>query len=221
MVLEQAQIEHATTVFYSTTQSTTPPRPMKSLPQTGLTVLLLSLLFSIPRTGIAQSSKQPVVSLSYFGEFIGHPGFKAGINVPLAGRHKPGKRHSLLLGGGNVGAYYHKGNHTGLFLEGELGYRFVTKGGFKMETFISAGYHRSFIDGPVYSVSPSNDISKEPLAGQNTFLASWLIGLGKQLKNSPVGWHIRPGFMIRTPHNSSLLPHLFIETGISYKLNWR
>ena len=183
---------------------------------------LLILLFTAwPPPVQAQSPKQKVLTISYFGEFIGHPGFKAGINIPLAGRHQPGKRHSLLLGGGNIGTYYHKGNHTGLFVEGELGYRFVTKGGFKLETFLSAGYHRSFIDGPVYSVDPSNNVTRQTLSGQNTLLASWLIGLGKEFKNSPMGWHIRPGFMIRAPHNSSILPHFFIETGISYKLPWQ
>ena len=190
---------------------------MKPLSLAGLTLVILALV-STDRVGYAQSTKQPVLTFSYFGEYIGHPGFKAGINVPLSGRHQPGKRHSLLLGGGNLGAYYHKGNHTGIFLEGELGYRFVTKGGFKLETFLSAGYHRSFIDGPVFTVNASDEVTQKQLAGQNTMSVSWLFGLGKQFKNSPFGWHLRPGFMIRTPHNSSVLPHFFIETGITYTL---
>ena len=185
------------------------------------TGLILFLLLFLPTSVWAQAHRQPVLTVSYFGEFIGHPGLKAGLNVPLAGRHKPGKRHSLLLGGGNIGTYYHKGNHTGLFLEGELGYRFVTKGGFKLETFLSAGYHRSFIDGPVYTINASGEVDRVRLAGQNTLMASWLFGIGKQFKNSPIGWHVRPGFMVRAPHNSSVLPHMFIETGITYTLSRR
>ena len=192
---------------------------MKSQVQTGLALVVLLIAF-MPRSSHAQSERQPVLTVSYFGEFIGHPGFKAGINVPIAGRHKPGKRHSLLLAGGNAGAYYHKGNHTGLFLEAELGYRFITKGGFKIESFLSAGYHRSFVDGPVYRVNSFNEVSRQRWAGQNTSHASWSLGLGKQFKRSPIGWHIRPGFMIRGPHNSSVLPHFFVETGVTYNLGW-
>lgn len=174
-----------------------------------------------PQISAAQGSIQPDLTLSYFGEFIGHPGVKAGISVPLWGQHKPGKRHTLLLGGGNIGAYHHRGNHTGLFLEGALGYRLVTKRGFKLETILTAGYHRSIVDGPVYSVANSSVMRKGSWFGQNTVHASWMFGFGKQLKNSPIGWHIRPGLMIRTPHNSSVIPHLFIETGITYRLPGR
>lgn len=179
----------------------------------------LFLFLSLVWTVHGQSSRQTAVSLSYFGEFVGHPGFKAGIETPLAGSYKPGKRHSILLLGGNLSAYYHQGNHTGLFVDTELGYRFVTKGGFKAETFIGLGYHRSYIDGPVYTVNGSNEVKRNRFAGQNTFLLLWSFGLGKQMKNSPVSWHIRPGFMVRTPHNSVVLPHLFIETGVSYRLS--
>ena len=181
--------------------------------------LFLIAGFCLTIASSAQSQKQPALTLSYFGEFIGHPGFKAGLNVPIAGKHQPGKRHSLLLAGANLGSYYHRGNHTGIFIEAELGYRWTTKGGFKVETFISTGYHRSLIDGPVFSVDSEGTVVRERFAGQNTLATSWLLGIGKQLKNSPIGWHIRPGLMIRTPHNSSILPHLFIETGITYKLH--
>ena len=192
---------------------------MKLLLQVWL-VLVVLLYTIMPHSSHAQSNRKPVLTVSYFGEFIGHPGFKAGINIPLAGQVTPGKRHSLLLGGGNIGAYYHKGNHTGLFLEGELGYRFTTKGGFKFESFLSAGYHRSFVDGPVFRVNARNEVTQQRWAGQNTVHASLSLGFGKQLKRSPIGWHIRPGFMIRGPHNSSILPHLFIETGVTYNLGW-
>ena len=185
------------------------------------TLIVLLFILVLPQNSSAQVSHQPEVALSYFGEFIGHPGVKAGIAFPLLGRHEPGKRHSLLIGGGNVGAYYHRGNHTGVFLEGELGYRFVTKRGFKLETLLTAGYHRSFFDGPVYSVNESTVSKHNPFFGQNTAHASWKLGFGKQLRNSPLGWHVRPGFMIRTPHNSSVIPHLFIETGFTYRLPTR
>ena len=161
-------------------------RTMKPHLLAGL-VLLVCALTATPESSNAQAPKQPVLTVSYFGEFIGHPGFKAGINVPLAGRHKPGKRHSLLLGGGNVGAYYHKGNHTGLFVEGELGYRFVTRGGFKLETFLSAGYHRSFIDGPVYSVNAANEVTQKR-GGRPEYHAGFLADRrGETAKEQPCG----------------------------------
>lgn len=181
--------------------------------------LVIFFFLSLSHKTFAQSSRQAALSFAYFGEFVGHPGFKAGVETPIAGSYKPGKRHSLLLLGGNISAYYHRGNHTGLFADAELGYRFVTRGGFKAETFIGLGYHRSYIDGPVYSVNGSNEVKRNRFVGQNTLLLLWSFGLGKQMKNSPVSWHIRPGIMVRTPHNSFILPHFFVETGVTYRLN--
>ena len=182
------------------------------------TALMLLAQFSYPDLLKAQSEKNAVITLSYFGEYLGHPGFKAGFEKPLWGAYRPGKRHGQLLAAANLGGYYHKGNHTGLFTSGDLGYRFTTRGGFKLETFLGAGYHRSFVDGPVFAVSPDAGVQQKRLVGQHTLLISWSIGVGKALKNSPISWHIRPGVMVRTPHNSTVLPHIFVETGINYRL---
>ncbi len=190
-----------------------------SQPVFNIRALLGFLFLCTSHTVYAQSPRQAAVSFSYFGEFIGHPGFKAGIETPLAGAYKPGKRHGLLLLGANLSAYRHRGNHTGLFVDTEIGYRFITRGGFKAEMFLGAGYHRSYIDGPVYTVNELNEVKRDRFAGQNTILLLWSFGLGKQMKRSPVAWHIRPGLMVRTPHNSAILPHLFIETGVTYRLN--
>lgn len=186
-----------------------------------LPVLLLSMLsFAIPNSAQAQSNRTPAFTLAYFGEFAGHPGFKAGAELPVMGRHRPGKRHGLVLATANLGTYYHKGNHTGIFASSELGVRFITKGGFKLETFLGVGYHRSFIDGPVFRVNDAGVVSRQRFSGQNTLMTSLTFGLGHQQTNGPLAWHIRPGLFIRTPHNSSILPHVFIETGVTYKMDF-
>ena len=193
--------------------------PVSGLLRMCLPVLLLGTVGITPAS--AQFRGPSSVSVSYFGEYIGHAGIKVGAETPLLGRNRQRSRRSLVLADANAGGYYHRGNHTGLFVDSGVLYRFITRGGFKLETRFGAGYHRSFVDGPVFSVEDNGDIRRVRGAGQNSLMISWNFGLGKEMRSSPLSWHIRPGFFVRTPYNSLFIPHFVVEAGVGYRLNSR
>ena len=83
------------------------------------------------------------VLVDYFGELVLHPGMAIGIDYSIS---KNGwfDLHWTT----EVGGYYHKWNHTGLFAKTSIGTRYTTSFSWFMDLNVGAGYlHITFWNG--------------------------------------------------------------------------
>jgi hypothetical protein len=160
---------------------------------------------------------------------ITHPGIKVGIEHPLFEKDKvketkrkiKHKKHQVISGA-NFGVYSHFKYNTALFLNTEIGYRYIRQGGIIFETMIGIGYLRTFLNGKTYSVNENGDVRNVFLAGNNSFMPSISLGFGhdvSQKSNRITSWFIKPVVFIQMPYNSSVLPHLALEAGVNFHLN--
>ena len=158
----------------------------------------------------------PAVSLGFFGETLLHPGLRGGAELALVerGRHRLGA-------GGNVGGYLHEGNHYGLLVDAEGGYRYTFDGGFFGEARAGAGYLRTFLDGDVFERRADGGGERVPLAGQNGLAITQALGAGYDLSRrhgTPLSVFFRLGAFEQYPFNDGFLVHLTSQLGISWQL---
>ncbi|MBN2263896.1 MAG: hypothetical protein JW735_13330 [Prolixibacteraceae bacterium] len=188
--------------------------------------IITSFLICISLFCYAQKeNKSPTFKISYFGEMITHPGLKFGVEHQLFLKESRKKQKEIkhqIISCLNIGGYTHFKFNTNLFLNTEIGYRHTCSGGFIYETMIGIGYLRTFINGKTYTVTNNGSISEIFLAGSNSFMPSFSLGFGADVKNKNnciKAWYIKPVLFLQMPYNSSILPHLAIETGINFQLN--
>lgn len=200
----------------------------------------LFLLFCCSTQMTAQKNKttnpipdyqQTAIRVAYFGENMFHPGVKIGIEYPLKAKEmiktkkndKVKRRGLAWITGANLGFYRHKKNHTGLFLNGEFGGRFLTHKAKKIELSIGMGYIHTILDGETFTVDSGGQVSSKGITGQGGLMPSISLGWGKDLywKNkSPWGWHLKGQYFFQIPYNAALLLRTGIELGLSYRLAW-
>jgi|GEM_PF-1298249 len=157
------------------------------------------------------------LNISYFGVSGTYPGIK--LSSSLLEKSIGTKSKILLLGG--IGAYYHYQNNTGAFLSLDLRYKLINDKGLFGDFTLGAGYLRTFLAGKVYEVSPNGEVKRIYLAGNNQFMPSLSIGIGKELKksNAPISeYFFRLGGFLQYPFNTMWLPNLTIEVGVSFNL---
>jgi hypothetical protein len=186
------------------------------------------IFLTVSAYGQVGNHEKPLrLNISYFGEFVTHPGIKLGAEYPLAlrvkekigSKGKQKRREHLLFTGGNLGFYRHKRNHFGAFLNAELGYRKTRTKGFKTEGAIGIGYFRTFLDGRTYEVKDNGEVETIKLAGRNKLMYSFSFGIGKDLYQKyqvPISWIVKPTLFVETPYNNGFLPHFALELGVSY-----
>lgn len=201
----------------------------------------LILLFCFSTHVLGQKSKtthsvpdyqQVAVRVSYFGENMFHPGLKMGIEYPLKVKEmiktkKNGntKRRGLAwIMATNLGFYRHKKNHSGLFLNGEFGGRFITHKAKKLDFALGLGYIRTILDGETFIVDDQGQVQSKSTTGQGGFMPSISIGWGQDFywkKKSPWAWHIKGQYFFQIPYNAALLLRTGMEVGVSYRIAWR
>ena len=180
---------------------------------------LFLLLVSLSATAFCQS-KEPQFKnyqVGYFGKSAFHPGIKASASIyESTWSRKQEKQFNVSP---MVGFYYHKGNHTGIFVGTETSYRVIYKNGFAWEVYAGVAYLRTFLAGHTYEVDSEGNVSSVPLAGSNQFMPSLGIGFGKQNPQWKKLERVygRVGGYFQYPYNTKWLPNLNIEVGISFK----
>lgn len=173
--------------------------------------LLLGAALLLPAPAAAETLSLPEaprmpLTLAYFGETLLHPGVMVGTERRFwqAGWH-------ALLGTANLGAYQHAGNHNGIFLNGELGYRLTFPFGLSAEALAGAGVLYTLLPGDVYlpgNSEPSRD------GGRPTFMPSAALGLGYALGDSRLFARLQA--FGQYPYNTYTLPHLATQVGMTW-----
>jgi hypothetical protein len=165
--------------------------------------------------------------VSYFGESITHPGLKLGMQFILSGKNpiiKPNAKtvYRQLTVRPNIGFYYHPGNHTGVFINTEIGFRIIRPRGFMGQISLGAGYQRTFLAAKTYELSEQDDFRRVVLAGSNQFMPSMNIALGKVMKGENrriISYYAGIGGFLQYPYNGMWLPSLVLEMGIALRFS--
>ncbi len=177
----------------------------------------------------------------YFGEFLVHPGVKVGLEYTLWRKDKQKIRYwkrkdkeyaksrtRTIFMAGNTAAYYHPNNHTGTFLNFEVGYRKYKNKNKKSsrahrikfkEIAVGYGYYRYFLHGT--TLKWNGDDFVRTLGTQGAFMPYFGFGWGRDfsLKGKQThSWHVRPVIFLEIPYGTLGLLHYAIEMGWSFPL---
>lgn len=189
-------------------------------------MLYLCLLFLgvyYPLNAQQENEAVHTANISYFGNSITRPGLKLGFEFILTGKqaHKTlnGKAvYRQITFNPNLGFYHHPENHTGVFVNSEIGYRFIRPKGLLMQFSVGAGYLRTFLAAKTYEINSQGEIQRIKLAGSNQFMPCINLTIGKVMKGNNrliVSYFGRVGTFLQYPYNSMWLPNLVLEAGIA------
>ncbi len=180
-----------------------------------LVVLALILLPSLHALAQKDSSRVERIGVSYFAEGGVYPGFMLNYERKLLSNNS----FQLLLAG-KVGAYFHRQNHTGMFLMVQSGQRFKLHKQLYFEHFLGIGYLHSFLNGgDSYYVNASGQVQKAGDAGDPHFMPSISVGLSYDHKGKhPVMLVARPMLFWQIPFNQVSLLQYGFEFGALFKV---
>ena len=194
-------------------------------------VIFLFICFALQ----LQAQQSPTFGISYWGEMGFHPGLKLSADFQPLGnvkfkdrKRKEGYRirtHSLFTAP-HLGYFVHPGNHQGLALGGDIGYRlFVAKNkeksvktsGFVFEVFVNTDLFLQINSGATYTIDDNDEVF--PVSGLRAyFLAGTGLGFGYRLAKPEMTILLRPNLSWQMPYDAIVLPRGFIELGVNFAL---
>lgn len=186
-------------------------------------IAFIILFATVNANAQRKSSKQFDLSISYFGNTLTKPGLKVSTTPFIWGSPavEDNSKRFRFLHQVSMGFFVSPRTNTSLFATTEPGIRLSTRGGFRFESFLGAGYMRIFNAGTTYTVTEEG-IEKVPLASRGYFIGHLTLGIGKDLflkKGKPIAWHLRPSFYVLTPYNAGINILVNLELGITYTFN--
>lgn len=187
--------------------------------------IAVSFLFAVLfwSNGHSQSRLQ----LSYFGNWITHPGLRAGIEFDLAEKEvakvregKPNKMrlHQLMVVP-SIGFFTHPGTQSALMLQGDLEYRRTGTRGGLWGASAGAGFMKTFIPN-TFSVDENGSVEKVS-AGHSYITTKLSLLAGKDLeakRGIPLQVFAKPGVMLAMPNFPNNIGYFILELGVVYKL---
>ncbi len=189
-------------------------------------LLLGFILFTLSFFSLkAQESsfwKPDRLSLSYFGSHFTHPGVKLEAEKIiwkkdyLREKKQRNKRHEWVAGP-SLGFYSHWRYQKGLFLQAHTAYRHIGHRGFTKELRIGLGFLETFVPH-TFEVGADGSLSRNRFATNTYFMPSLSLGLGKDIRDSDWGYHIRPVIFWYIPYFPSQTINVALEVGISRRI---
>ena len=167
--------------------------------------------------GQKDSVKTRYVGVGYFSEGGFYPGFSFNYEKKLLSNNS----FQLLLGG-KVGAYFHSGSHTGVFLMVQSGQRFRLSKKIYFEHYLGIGYLHSFLNGgDAYYVNATGQVQTANNTGNPHFMPSINFGVSYHLPEAkrPMILFFRPMIFWQIPFNETSLLQYAFELGVMFKLN--
>ena len=186
-----------------------------------ITFLLFMSALACTR-GYAQSDVQSDtenqigVKVSYFGEFVLHPGFAAGIDYSIYST-----KWFNLHWDSELGAYYHKWNNNAAFIQSSIGTRFISSFSVFWDVNAGLGYMLSSPNGEVYTLDENGALSEKgrPYTSHLKPHVSVLFGWdGRRNKDIPLLIHAGIEAYWQSHFNHSMLPHAAFRLGIVHML---
>lgn len=194
------------------------------------------MLHLLGNSVLAQSVEQPMprqgitVHASIVGALI-YPGLKVGggykvidKSVEKSKRNGTVKRfHKNRFIIANLGFYYHKDYNTNIFLQGGYQWQRMKSSGWFSTLEPQLGVSRTFIDGSVYTIDDSEEVTKKKSAGHFYLAPSLSLGLGKDFsvknENRPFTIFTKLTLFTNMPYNNFIYARLLGEIGVTYHLN--
>lgn len=156
------------------------------------------------------------IKVSYFGEFVMHPGFAAGIDYSIYQ-----KQWFDLHWDSEMGAYIHKWNNNALFFQTTVGTRFISSRAIFVDINTGLGYMLTTPNGDVYSVDKIGELTtnNKPYQSHLKPLISLLLGWDGY-KNRVIPLIVQAGIEAywQSHFNHSMLPHAAFRVGIVSRL---
>lgn len=187
--------------------------PFKHLFLVLLTVLSLHLF---GQNENVNSMDRLSVKAGYFGEFVMHPGFYAGVDYNLFSNHWLDLHWDNELGG-----YSHRWNNNAAFVQSALGVRFNTPLSLFVDLSAGVGGMVTTPNGDVYSVNENKTLvmTGRPYSFHLKPSVSLLFGWnGNVKKQLPVLINAGIELYQESAFNHTLLPHAAIKVGLVYQL---
>lgn len=160
--------------------------------------------------------------VGYYGETITHYGLKVAAEWSFKSyvKERNQARKEFLVGPA-LAVYRHPQNHIGLVFFPELTYRRTNRRGsiFELGLAPASGYY--FLEGTTYTPDEAGELRRVRWAGQNAFLPTVFVGIGKDLsvrRQVPLAWFTRLNVMQQRPYNTSALIRFSLETGVTISL---
>jgi len=171
-------------------------------------------------------------SYAYFGERNFHPGIRVSYSYPFLAnkvikekqwkgeRVKTRTFRRVYNLSGNVAAFYHPKNTTGLMLFSSLERQKSKSKGWTRILGLSFGYIHTFRNGVTYLAK--EDGSFEEIIGQQ---GGALLGIQAGLMRDQVylgksnfNWYVKANLFIQTPFNTAVTLRDFLELGINFPI---
>jgi|GEM_PF-1818074 len=171
---------------------------------------------------------QRAVLVSYVGNLGWQPGLSVGMEVPIWEKFKEKtKRNGKLKDKyrfwcltGNAGFWVHPHSYSAQFVRAGVLWRKVRTRGGKVEAALFMGAVNRFNAGRTYTVREDGSVKRRFWDGSIYAMPTLMVGFGKDHLFAPkprkFAWHIRPQFSLTAPYNTSLLPGLGLEVGMSF-----
>ncbi len=187
--------------------------------------ILLSLFLSTAIVAKESEQKESTdqskwsVSLSYFGEWISHPGFTLGAEYKLRENQKQSVKLFTAL---SAGRYVHQENHKALFIDALIGHRFTTPVGYFGDILLGVGYLHTWPDAVGYTgVDEDGNLIEKDHPGDPHIKLNLSLGLlgwdfGKRT-NIPLTAVTRVALFGETHYNDYILPHVALQVEFTYQ----
>lgn len=168
--------------------------------------------------------------VSYYGNFITHPGIKLGFdwNLFMIEKTKENRKQiktirKILLVTPNIAFYSHKASHKGLFLSTDLAWRRYSKNLFYSEISLGIGYFRKFNSGETWEMNDDGTVTNIGGTSRGYFAPSVSFAFGKHftLKNAtPISVFTKLNTNAINGYNATTVPEFSLELGARITFNW-
>lgn len=191
-------------------------------------IILIILLFGVSFPLKAQKATQSTIpiSISYYGYNIFNPGIKVGTqfdfkkwNKTQEGKKGTIVKHKTRFVSPQIGAYFHRKNHTGILLNTDFGVR-ISKNNrkfYKASSF-GVGYVRQFNAGTTYIQNENQSISEKQGAAHGYLMLAYNFEFGQKLSPS-FAWFSKFSFASKFKYNTGISADLFFEIGGKFNLS--
>jgi len=178
-------------------------------------------------------TKKLEYQIAYFGEFIGHPGFKIGAAYLFAQKlktKKKEKKHYTLTKnrihqwkiGSNLAFYNQVNNHNGYLFNIELTYQKIRNKSKKPNKFnyfdasVGLGYFHYELIGKTFQATENG--FEEIKGNGNALMPSFAVAWGKNIqfvKSVDMRYYIKPTILVELPAGTGTHTRFALEVGLA------
>jgi hypothetical protein len=168
--------------------------------------------------------------VSYYGNFLTHPGIKMGLDWNLfmiektkEKRRRPKTIRKVLLVTPAISYYTHNASHNGLLASTDLAWRRYSKNLFYREISVGVGYFKRYNAGDTWDVMEDGAVTNVGASSRGYFSPSVSLSLGKRFNKqdpSPISVFTKLNSNLLVDYNASMSVELSVELGLRIIRGW-